>query len=128
MTIDPLRTGALILEQAEEGSQWIREVGHISRRKSESGRGTLVGIAELILPVSHPERAPHPAQPQEIVQADRIDSIVDEVVRAVERDDGEGDPDARVIQKNAPDLPTHFEGVPSPDDAQIVAPRKRRAD
>ena len=53
---------------------------------------------ELILSVSHPERPAHLADSQDIIHTDRIDSILHEIVRTVERNGRQGDAGARVVQ------------------------------
>ena len=47
--VDPLGTGTLILEQSEKGSERVREVGDIRRRKCKPGRGTLMRVTEVIV-------------------------------------------------------------------------------
>src|SRR5205807_259314 len=83
---------------------------------------------ELILPISHPECPPELADTQYVVHTHRIDSIVDEIVRAVERDGCDRHANAGVVQANAPDVGARPERVSSLSDGQGVAPGERGTD
>src|ERR1035437_1437616 len=66
---------------------------------------------ELILPVAHPEGAPHSAHAQLRIHADRIHHVVDKSVRVSAGVSGDSFADARIVQSNSLDVDSDFEGV-----------------
>src|SRR3954453_8361940 len=103
--------GDAVLHLADNG------VVFISKTQVQSQIGTEL---KLVLPITHPQGAPHAADAQCSVDPDRVDDVVQVIVEAAVRYGGVVDRIAGIIQADAADVFTQLESVPSANEGEVI--------